>query len=344
MPTTLYAADCPPLVDVCLPEFVATGPSPFEPARIVGDGVAMLRLRAQVQRLGPHFRTALVTGETGTGKELAARELHRSSPQADGPFVVFHAASVGEAVMEWQGAAEALPTGVDDVDSLLRAARGGTLYFDQIGEMPAAMQTQLLHVLQHRERVSRGSRSMQGGETRVIASTSEDLRGLVSSGRFREDLYYRIATVKIGLPPLRERSEDVPALAQYFLLRYGAVYAQDSREIAAEALGLLMQHEWRGNVRELENLVRRGVMESADSVMDAQQVTALLGAGGTETAAGLAGRTVRLQEVIEHHVQHVLKRCGGNKVRAAELLGISRSTLYRMLDACALTKVSGTLG
>jgi DNA-binding NtrC family response regulator len=295
----------------------------------------MVRLRTQLQRLGPHFRTVLMTGETGTGKELAARELHRFSPHAEGPFVVFDAASVGEAVIEWQGSAEALPTAADDMDSLLRAAHRGTLYFDQIGEMPAAMQAQLLHVLQQRERIARGSNGTREGGARIIGATSQDLRALMSLGRFREDLYYRIATVEVALPPLRERVEDVPALTRYFLERCGAWLGRDGGRITGEALDRLMQYAWPGNVRELENLVLRGLMESRDGAIDVQHVDRILDGAGESRSKDASHGAVRLQEVIERHVLHVLKCCGGNKVRAAEELGISRSTLYRMLDACA---------
>ncbi len=302
---------------------------------MVGDGVAMQHLRTQLMRLGPHFRTVLLTGETGTGKELAARELHRFSPAADGPFVVFNAARVGEAVVEWQGSAESLPTATDDVEALLQAARSGTLYFDQIGEMPVAMQTQLLHVLQLRELMARGSIERKGERVQLIASTRQDLRVLASTGRFREDLYYRIATVEIRIPPLRKRMEDLPLLAQHFLRRGGELDYEGGSRMTGEALDRLMQYGWPGNVRELENLVRRCVVESGDGVIDLQHVAMSLDHAGVGAAAGLNSRPSKLQEVIEQHVLYVLKCCEGNKVRAAELLGISRSTLYRMLDSCA---------
>lgn len=307
------------------------GSSFAEDARIVGDGVAMERLRTQIQRLGPHFRTVLVTGETGTGKELTARELHRFSPQADGPFVVFNAASVGAAVVEWQGSTESLPTAAGDLDSLLEAARGGSLYFDQVGEMPVALQTQLLEQLLRRERSFRASRGTPRMETRILASTSQDLRGLAAHGRFREDLYYRIATVEIGLPPLRERMEDLPALVGHFLRCYAERCDYGLATVTQEAMDCLMEYSWPGNVRELENLVGRVCLETGS--FDAERVARVLDATGFAGSSRVSGHTMRLQQVVEQHVLQVLKLSDGNKVRAAELLGISRSTLYRMLDA-----------
>lgn len=343
MSTSSYVAVCSPPVGFrkSKPAEERRSPSRVERAQMVGGGVAMQQLRLQLQRLGPHFRTVLLTGETGTGKELAARELHQFSPQADGPFVVFNAASVGEAVIEWRGAAEMLPTGADDLDSLLKAAHGGALYFDQIGEMPAATQGQLLQVLQRRDRMARGSSGSNNQGPRIIASTSQDLRLLAQAGRFREDLYYRIATVEIALPPLRERLEDVSELVDYFLRQCTESTGQSVCRITGGALDRLMEYSWPGNVRELENLVRRSVMES--SLIDEEQVALILDAAGAVVVSGLTGRTPRLQEVVEQHVLHVLKYCGGNKVRAAELLGISRSTLYRMLDVGASTERFGTL-
>ena len=257
MSASSYIADCPASVSLRGAPFEVKCSllAAEEDTRIVGDGVTMRRLRTQLQRLGPHFRTALISGEGGTGKELVARELHRLSPHADGPFVVFNAASVENAVIEWRGAAEALPTGADDLDSLLRAAHGGTLFFDRISELPIAMQAQLLEVLERKEFAGRSSRSMEHGETRIIASTSEDLRVLASAGRFRKDLYFKISAVEIALPPLRERMEDVPALVAYFSLRCAEITGRSGGGLTDAASNRLLRHAWPGNVLELKSLV-----------------------------------------------------------------------------------------
>ena len=264
----------------------------------------MQRLRMQVERLGPHFRTILVRGESGTGKELVARALHESSQGADDAFVVCHAAT--------------LEDGVDcQLDGLMRRARRGTLFFDAVEEMPLRSQDRLLWAME------------QKMSTRMIASCSQDLRILAASGRFRVNLYHRLAMVEIALEPLRERAEDIPALAMYFLNLSSRFYKKSVTTIARNAMERLMEHQWPGNVRELEDAIRNGVLECRGSVLEVEHLISM-----TERKSGVAEtpQPMRLQDVAERHVLQVLKSCAGNKLRAAELLGISRSTLYRMLD------------
>lgn len=287
--------------------------------KIIGSSAAMRRLRLQVRRIGPHFRTVLVSGEKGTGKELVARALHTMSHAASGPFVVCPAAAFEEA---------------------LTASQRGTLFLDEVGEMSLPEQSRLLTVLKRHEMAQTGEGARRTIDMRIVASTTEDLRILVSTGRFRQDLYQRLATVDIALPPLRERTEDLPELARHFLSRIEVPYGRPVHEIADAAMARMQRYGWPGNVRELEGVLRDGVMQCAGEVLESHHLPEFTEASEPEKTASVAHGSVRLQDVVERHVLSVLKDCGGNKLRAAEVLGISRSTLYRMLDTGASADIS----
>lgn len=282
---------------------------------MLGDGASTQRLRMQVERLGPHFRMVTVRGEMGTGKELVARALHGHSLDREGPFVVCHSASLGDGS---ECDAEAR------IRELIRTAYRGTVFFDGIEEMPLRAQNRLVRAIEQRVGM------------RIIASSGQDLRLLTASGRFRQDLYYRIGMVEIMLEPLRERLDEIPSLAMSFVERFSDLYEKNVARIADDAMERLMGHSWPGNVRELENVVRNGVLQCDGGVLEAGHLTSLREmrcVPGVEMDRLDAPE--RLQDVVEQHVLQVLKRCAGNKLRAAEMLGISRSTLYRMLEECS---------
>ena len=292
----------------------------------------MARLRLQVRRLGPHFRTVLVSGEAGTGKRLAARALHRLSQGVGERFVICNAA----AMSDWPTGADRAATSAEHLDRLVKMAQGGTLFFEGIGEMPMEAQVHLLHVLRLQERSHIGLAAPQKVDLRIIASTREDLKILTFSRRFRQELYQRLAMVEIALPPLRERTEDIPELATWLLRRLPLLYGTAGIErIAEDAIERLQAHRWPGNVRELESVLRHGVMQCDGAVMRADHLPSLEDLDADATPVADEVGTARLQDVVEQHVLRVLKNCGGNKLRAAEVLGISRSTLYRMLDRSA---------
>jgi DNA-binding NtrC family response regulator len=291
----------------------------------VGSSAAMKRLRQQIRRIGPHFRTVLVCGEAGTGKELVARALHRMSPAAAEPFVVRHAAAIEDALAESESSARA-----GDDGRLIKRLVRKTLFLDRISDMPLEAQGRLLRVLMQPESAQSRINAPQRTELRIIASTEEDLKILMSTGRFSQELYQRLATVDITLPPLRERMEDLPELARYFLERFAALYRRGVRAIADEGMERMQKHSWPGNVAELESVLRNGVLRSDGEMLELPSFPA---ANQPEQSIAEANKSVRLQDVIERHVLRVLKDCGGNKLRASEMLGISRSTLYRMLDA-----------
>jgi DNA-binding NtrC family response regulator len=298
---------------------------------IVGSSAVMKRLRLQVRLIGPHFRSVLVSGEAGTGKELVALALHRMSPGADGPFVVCPAAGLEEALAECEASA-----GSADVFSpLLKTSRRGTLFLDGISEVPLEAQGRLLRMLEKHESAQCRQEAAKRLDLRLIATTCEDLRVSVSTGRFRQGLYQRIATVEIALPPLRDRVEDLPELAKCFLGRFALPNGKRVDEISDEAMERMRRYRWPGNLLELESVLRNGVLQSEGATLEAHHLPVLAMANGPEHSTMEDGGGVRLQDVVQRHVLRVLKDCGGNKLRAAEVLGISRSTLYRMLDAGA---------
>ena len=281
----------------------------------------MKRLRQQVRRIGPHFRAVLVSGEAGTGKELVARALHSVSPAAAGPFVLRPAAAMNDTFAKHKGNDGTY----DDVASWMGTSVRGTLFLDRVHDLSLEVQGWLLRALAQHELA-------QKTDLRVIASAAGDLRILVSAGRFSQGLYQRLATVEITLPPLRERMEDVPELARHFLQRIAQFHGRADCEIADEAMEQMRRYPWPGNVGELETVLRNGVLRSEGEILEPHDLTLFAEPGPPEPMTEV-NKSVRLQDVVEQHVLRVLKDCRGNKLRASEMLGISRSTLYRMLEA-----------
>jgi DNA-binding NtrC family response regulator len=292
---------------------------------IVGSSEAIKRLRQQVRRIGPHFRAVLVSGEAGTGKELVARALHRMSPASNGPFVVCHAAAMNNVFAKHR---ESDGT-EDDVRDLMRSSARGTLFLDGISDLTSEVQGWLLRALTQYELA-------QKTDLRIIASTREDLRILVSTGRFSQELYRRLATVDIILPPLRERMEDLPELARHLLKRIAQFYGRAVLEIGDETMGQMRSYLWPENVGELESVLRNSVLGCPEEVLQPHHLPPFPAANHAEDRLAPASKSIRLEDVIGQHVLRVLKDCGGNKLRASEMLGISRSTLYRMLDTGAI--------
>jgi DNA-binding NtrC family response regulator len=289
----------------------------------------MKRLRQQILRIGPHFRTVLVSGEAGTGKELVARALHRMSPASGGPFVVCQAAAISEAVEESEGSERTAA----DVGHLMKRSARGTLFLERISEMPLEAQGRLLQGLAEHELAQSRLNAPQRMDLRIIASTEEDLRILLSTGRFSQELYRRLATVDIALPPLRERMEDLPEMARYFMERFAQLYGRGVCQITDKTIERMQEYRWPGNMSQLENVLRNGVLRSEDGIVELHHLPLFAETSETKQSTTRALESVRLQDVIEQHVLRVLRDCGGNKLRASEVLGISRSTLYRMLDA-----------
>ncbi|MBB5331454.1 sigma 54-interacting transcriptional regulator [Tunturiibacter gelidoferens] len=298
---------------------------------IVGYSAEIKRLRLQVRRIGPHFRTVLISGEAGTGKEQVARALHGMSHVADGPFVMCHGAVLEEAVSEH------LKENADALGCLTKMAHRGTLFLHGIHEMPLQTQLSLLRLLRRHDSTQNHVQNQMDPcklDLRMIAATSENLKILASAGRFQQELYQRFAMVEITLPPLRARRGDIPDLAKYFMSQLAPLYRSKVPTIADEAMERMLNYSWPGNVRELKAAVRSSLSRVEGDVLESHHLPPLVEDVPSSTEDGIA-ESARLQDVVEQHVLRVLKVCGGNKVRAAEVLGISRSTLYRMLDASA---------
>jgi DNA-binding NtrC family response regulator len=296
-----------PFSENCL----ATVPPPAQQQQVelVGNSTSMQRLRMQARRIGPHFRSVLVSGEAGTGKELVARALHARGP--GGEFVV---------------------CGTTELEGVLtecEMTQRGTLFLDGVSEMHLETQDRLLHVLKKHDRVEG---RFESSHPRVIAASREDLKSLVSAGQFRQELYQRLATLEIAVPPLRERIKDLPELAECILRRLAARQRGSACEIADDAMDQMRQYRWPGNVRELERVLQDSASRSNDRRIELHHLPKF---SEEDDLPSAASKSMRLQDVIEQHTLQVLKDCGGNKLRAAEALGISRSTLYRMLDAGA---------
>ncbi len=299
---------------------------------IVGRSPLMLDVFSRIGRVSPHFRTVLVTGSTGTGKELVARALHQRSPASSGPLVVCNCSAVVETLFESElfGHVKGAFTGAtQDKMGLFEAAHTGSLFLDEIGDMPLATQAKLLRVLQNQEVQRVGSLGTRKVDVRVIAATNRNLSSMVAAKEFREDLYYRLAMVEIKVPSLADRKEDLPLLVRHFVDRFAAEYKKPIRGLTRRAQTLLSRYSWPGNVRELENVIGNACMMVQGEVLDVQALPEQF----RQQAVALEddGALLPLEEVERRHVRQVLAHLGGNKVRAAEVLGISRATLYRIL-------------
>ena len=323
----------------------------YEFEGLIGRSPLMLEVFARIRRIAPHFRTALVTGDTGTGKELVARALHRRSPAASGPFAVCNCSAIVETLFESElfGYVKGAFTGAtQDKMGLFEYAQHGTLLLDEIGEMPLASQAKLLRVLQNQEIQRVGSPVARKVDVRVVAATNRDLRMLVAEKRFREDLYYRLSMVQIHLPPLLDRKEDLPLLQRYFVERFGAQYQKPLRGLTRRAQTMLARYSWPGNVRELENVIGYAAMMVESNTIDAQDLPAALRAGCVgvgkffDCPVKAPDPLMSLEELARSHSLRVLAYVNGNKARAAEILGISRATLYRVLSDAQLKSLEGS--
>ncbi|MEW6246252.1 MAG: sigma-54 dependent transcriptional regulator [Nitrospirota bacterium] len=313
---------------------------------IIGRSRKMVEVFKLVGKVARSRTAVLIQGESGTGKELIARAIHDHSDRAARPFVAVNCSAIPDSLLESElfGHVKGSFTGAHAFRrGLLEETDGGTFFLDEIGDLSPAGQAKLLRVLQEGEIRRVGSNEAISVDLRVIAASRRNLQQLASAGRFREDLLYRLNTVTIVLPPLRERPEDIPLLAEFFLARHGAEERMAGISLSTDAMQALVKYPWPGNVRELEHVIERAVALATHSVLSVEDLPPdiLRKVNGTgEQTDGLPGT---LNALRREHLLSTLETTRGNKEQAARLLGISRRTLYRLLDRYGLTKTQSKL-
>ena len=303
-----------------------------ERTALVGRSPALLEVYKQVARAATSPVPVLITGETGTGKEMVARSLHRRSGRASGPFIAVDCGAIAESLMESElfGHARGAFTGaVGSRRGVFEEANGGTLFLDEVGDVGPKIQSQLLRVLQEGEIRRVGESSPVKVDVRVVAATNKDLTARVEEGLFREDLLYRLDVVHLHLPPLRERHEDIPALVEHFAALHGRGHV--GPVVAAEAMSRLISYDWPGNVRQLENVVARALALNVTGVLGPEDFPVPIG-DAPKRLTGLAEDLPSLDELSRRYAVHMLQHAGGNKSEAARLLGVDRKTLYKLLE------------
>jgi DNA-binding NtrC family response regulator len=309
------------------------------PAQIVGTTSAMLAVYKTVAHVAPTTATVLIVGESGTGKELVARAIHSKSPRASKPFVAINCGALPESILESElfGHERGSFTGASATKrGLFEEARGGTLFLDEIGEIGPKMQVQLLRVLQEGEMRRVGAAETIKVDVRVVAATNRDLKAEVAAGRFREDLLFRLQVVTVHVPPVRERRGDIPLLIKHFIVRHSERLARAAPHVAPEVFEMLESYSFPGNVRELSHIVERAMLLAREGVITATDLPPEVTRAWTShtSQAGPLGSLAEdwpsLQVLERRYIDRVLSRTGGNKTRAAEVLGIDRRTLNRM--------------
>jgi two-component system response regulator PilR (NtrC family) len=313
-------------------------------SNIIGSSSGMFAVFQLVETIAPTSSTVLITGESGTGKELVARAIHFNSPRKDRPFVALNCGALSETLLDSElfGHMRGAFTGADtNKKGLIEVAEKGTIFLDEIGEMSPVVQVKLLRVLQERKFRRLGGTEEIDADIRILAATNRDLSKMVAEGEFREDLFYRINVIPLRLPPLRDRAEDIPLLAEHFVAKYAAQMGKNVAGISGAALSLLMTHTWPGNIRELENAMERAVaLERSPTILPDslpeqlhEKAAAVVSSAAAPVPEGFPNTGFDLerhvQDIEREYIAEALRRAGGVKVKAAELLGMSfRSFRY----------------
>lgn len=316
----------------------------FDRRNMIGQSPAMVRLLETVAQVAATEATVMITGESGSGKEMIANAIHYNSNRREAPFIKINCAALTETLLESElfGHEKGSFTGADRRrEGKFRQADGGSIFLDEVSEMSQAMQVKLLRVLQERELTRVGGSEVIAVNVRVIAASNKDLKKEMEKGRFREDLFYRLNVVALNVPPLKDRTEDIPLLAQHFLQEFAAKNSKSVTSFTPAAVQKLVRYHWPGNVRELMNAVERAVVLSRRPFLDESDLTLLtsededaedkdrIGAGFP--SAGVSGN-LPLEEVEKRSILEALDACGGNKSEAARRLGITRKTLRKKLE------------
>lgn len=302
---------------------------------MIGRSPLMLQVFARIRRIAPHYRTALVTGASGTGKELIAAALHRLSPVANSRLAVCNCSAVVETLFESElfGHVRGAFTGAgQDKVGLFEYAHGGTVFLDEIGEISLEMQSKLLRVLENGEIQRVGSPAVKKVDVRVIAATNRNLQELIAEKKFREDLYYRLSMVEIELPRLADRREDLLLLQRFFIEQFAEQYGKPIKGITPRAQIVLARYPWPGNIRELKSVLGSACMMAEAELIDVRDLPERIRARAAEVKDEVPDELLSLAEVERRHVLRVLEQVGGNKVQAAKILGINRATVYRIVN------------
>ncbi|HEX8649786.1 MAG TPA: sigma-54 dependent transcriptional regulator [Pyrinomonadaceae bacterium] len=306
---------------------------------IIGRSPRMRQIFEVIRATAQSDAPVLIEGESGTGKELIASAFHQQSERASGPFISINCAAIPENLIESEllGYKRGAFTGADrDKRGLIEAASGGTLHLDEIAEMPLHLQTKLLRVLQDRKLRRLGDEQERDVDFRLISATNRETAQAVSAGTLREDLYFRISTIKIKVPPLRERLDDLALLAERFLLRYGEKYGKTIRGISQPAFNLFTRHDWPGNVRELESVIERAVLFCQEEQLQPAHLPEHLQDASKPASRCVIPPFFTLEEIERDAIEQTLERTGGNIKRTAEILKLHRPTLYRKLKRLKL--------
>jgi two-component system, NtrC family, response regulator HydG len=309
----------------------------FDRQNIIGQGPAMVKLLDTVSQVASTEATILITGESGTGKEMIANAIHYNSRRVEAPFIKINCAALTETLLESElfGHEKGAFTGADrQREGKFRQAEGGSLFLDEVSEMSQAMQVKLLRVLQEREITRVGGAEVIKIDVRIIAASNKDLKKQIQSGHFREDLFYRLNVVNLFVPPLRERREDIPLLAQHFLNLFAEKNSKSIKGFTPQAMEKLLKYAWPGNVRELINAVERAVVLSRGEYLDADELSLMMAdnAVAAKIDQTSSPENLPLTEVEKRTILEALDITGGNKSEAARRLGITRKTLRKKLD------------
>jgi two-component system response regulator HydG len=313
----------------------------FDRQNIIGSSRVMERLLETLAQVAPSEATILISGESGTGKELIAGAVHFNSPRKDGPFVKLNCAAVTESLLESElfGHEKGSFTGADRrKEGKFYLAHRGTIFLDEVSEMSLTMQVKLLRVLQEREITRVGGETVVPVDVRVLVATNRDLEARIREEKFREDLYYRLNVIRLEIPPLRQRREDIPLLANHFLRHFNEKNRKEIKNFTPAAMDRLIRYEWPGNVRELMNAVERGVVLTRSDFLDAGDIP-MVGEEETIRQPSVAARAegMSLEVVEKTAILQTLEAVGGNKSEAARRLGITRKTLHQKLKRYGVT-------
>jgi DNA-binding NtrC family response regulator len=309
----------------------------YQYSDMIGRSPSMKKLFENLAHIRDLAANVLILGESGTGKEMVARALHANGSRASGPFVAVNCAAIPETLIESELFGHVRGAFTDarkDRPGLFQEANGGVLFLDEIGEVPVTLQAKLLRVIEDREVRPLGGNKSEKVDVHLISASNRVLEELVQDGRFRQDLYYRLNVIRIDLPPLRERVEDIPLLVDHFIRKFAAKSQHDVKDIEPDALALLLRHRWPGNVRELEHTIERAVLLGRNSTIGVDDLPAFLRASDQRKLplSEAVARSFTLRDLEREYIERVLESTNGNKSEAAKILGVDRTTLYRKLE------------